>query len=59
MILKPFDLDGSRLVFHETTVNFIQDISNSISTHSRQFTRPILEHCVRVINQDLSSGKLS
>ncbi len=43
----------------ETTVKFIQDISNSISTHSRQFTRPVLEHCVRVISQDLSSGKLS
>lgn len=43
----------------ETTVRFIQDISNSISTHSRQLTRPVLEHCVRVINQDLSSGKLS
>ena len=43
----------------ETTVKFIQDISNSISTHSHQFTRPVLEHCVRVINQDLSSGKLS
>lgn len=43
----------------ETTVKFIQDISSSISAHSRQLTRPVLEHCVRVINQDLSSGKLS
>lgn len=43
----------------ETTVKFIQDISKSISSNSKQFTRPVLEHCVRVINQDLSSGKLS
>lgn len=43
----------------EITVKFIEDISNSISTHSRQFTRPILEHCVRIINQDLSSGRWS
>lgn len=43
----------------ETTVKFIEDISNSICTHSRQITRPILEHCVRVVNQDLSSGRWS
>lgn len=43
----------------ETTIRFIQDISKSISSNSKQFTRPVLEHCVRVISQDLSSGNLS
>lgn len=43
----------------DTTVKFIQDISSSISAHSHQLTRPVLEHCIRVINKDLSSGKLS
>lgn len=43
----------------ETTVKFIKDVSNAISNNSHKLVRPILENCVRIINQDLSSGRWS
>lgn len=41
----------------ETTVKFIKDVSNAISNNSHKLVRPILENCIRIINQDLSSGR--
>lgn len=43
----------------ETTVEFIKNISSAISNNSHKLVRPILENCVRIINQDLSSGRWS
>lgn len=43
----------------ETTVEFIKNVSSVISNNSHKLVRPILENCVRIINQDLSSGRLS
>lgn len=43
----------------EATVEFIKSISNVFSAHSRKLVRLILEHCVRTVNQDLSSGRWS
>lgn len=43
----------------ETTVKFIKGVSNAISNNSHKFVRPILENCVRIIDQELSSGRWS
>lgn len=39
----------------ETTVEFIKDVSSAISNNSHKLVHPILENCVRIINQYLSS----
>ena len=43
----------------ETTVKFIEGISNIISNNTHKLVRPILERCINAINQDLSSGRWS
>lgn len=43
----------------ETTMEFIKNVSSVISNDSHKLVRPILENCVRLINQDLSSERWS
>ena len=44
---------------NETTVKLIKNVSSVISNNSHKLVRPILENYVRIINQDLSSGRWS